>query len=77
MWGLGCVVNELTMREYLAAVAEHGVDAYEVLTERGHHPKVIVAKAKRASAKGYTDYGVSERRAWIEPKGREFLERDA
>lgn len=64
---------ELPMLVFLRAVQEHGVGTREALIEAGHHPKVIDAKAVKASAKGYTEFGVVADRPWLTDKGRLFL----
>ena len=63
----------LTLRDYLLALDEHGIDAAGVLHAQGYHPKVIIAKAEKASKKGYSNFGVSPWHSWIEDRGRAFL----
>ena len=60
----------LPMTVYLTAVNGHGMSAWEVLEAHGWHPAVIEAKALKAARRGYADFGVSIRRAWLTDKGR-------
>lgn len=67
-------MSHLTMLDFLLAVEAHGIDTREVLIAEGHHPKVIYAKAAKASRKGYTDYGVVADRPWLTPLGERYIE---
>ena len=66
-------MSDLTMVEFLKAVEENGSGLPEMLAARGHHPKVIYAKALKAASRGYTDYGVVADRPWLTIKGKTFL----
>lgn len=66
--------NRLPMAVFLAAVAEHRTRAREVLIGDGHHPAVVLAKAKTAARRGYTDFGVVPDRCWLTPEGTAYLE---
>lgn len=68
------MTEALTMGEYLEAVATQGLDAFESLVAQGYHPKVVMAKAEKASKRQYTDYGVSPKFSWITQRGWEYLE---
>ncbi len=63
----------LDMTRFLETVNVYGVEAREHLIVAGFHPKVIYAKAEKAAAKGYTDYGVVADRPWLTSKGRTVL----
>lgn len=54
----------------LEAIEKHGVEAIEHLLE-DYPEKVILAAYRRDGA--YLDYGVSERRPWLEPAGVRYL----
>lgn len=64
---------KLTMRRYLEAVEADPQMAVHTLIAEGYHHKVVIAKAEKASSKGYTDYGTSAWFSWLEPKGEEYL----
>ena len=65
--------RHLTMAEFLAAVADHGVVAREHLIAAGYHHRVVYAKAEKAARRGYTGYGVVADRPWLTDAGRDFL----
>lgn len=67
---------KLTMADFLVAVEEHRSDAYEMLVEDGHLPKVVQTKAVKASRRGYIDFGVHPTRGWLTDKGKAFLEQN-
>ena len=63
-------MSDLTMHKFLTHLATGGTPAtLEVFYPR----KVIEAKTYKAFRKGYAEYGVAYRWAWITDKGREFL----
>lgn len=66
--------KRLSMYDFLQAVYDHGFDAYNQLRAEGYHSKVIINKAEKAVAKGYTGFDNWVGKAWITPKGTEFLE---
>lgn len=66
-------MSALTMSEWLTAVRDHGINAWEHLLEEGVHPKVIASKAEKAASRGYYGYGVVAYRGWLTPKGEQFL----
>jgi hypothetical protein len=67
---------KLSMRHFLAVVAEHGFGAREVLIAQGFHPNVVYRKAEKAERKRYTDSGVVVDRPWLTDAGRAYLASD-
>jgi hypothetical protein len=63
-------MSSLTMYEFLAHLDRDGTPS---TLEASYPRKVIEAKAEKAFRKGYADWGVSYRSAWLTDKGREFL----
>jgi len=54
-----------------------GPNVEQILVARtGQHWRVCNAALERADRRGLIDCGVSLRTAWLEPKGRELLERE-
>lgn len=62
--------KDLDTLTVLTAIKEHGVEAIDHLLET--YPEKIVLAAYRRDAR-YIDYGVSERRPWLEPPGIRYL----
>jgi len=57
---------------------DHKYWPYELLSkETGECEKVCYRAMERTNNKGYLDYGVSLRTAWVTPEGKEFLENRA
>ena len=66
-------MSDLSMTEFLLTVRDFGMQAEETLIDFGHQPKVVMAKAERASRRGYTDSGTVPTRCWLTPKGESYL----
>jgi len=62
--------KDLDTLTVLTAINEHGADAIDHLLET-YPEKIILAAYRRDAA--YLDYGVSERRPWLEPEGRRYI----
>lgn len=62
--------SDLPTAIVLEAIEQHGVEAIDYLREE-FPEKVILAAFRRDAA--YLDYGVSERRPWLEPAGTRYL----
>jgi hypothetical protein len=63
-------MSGLTMYEFLDHLDREGTPCG---LEAFYPRKVVEAKAEKAFRKGYADWGVSYRSAWLTDKGREFL----
>ena len=63
------------MKQTLAAVRDKpDADCVQFLSDRGGLPyKVAYRRVEKAVDKGYAEYGVSLRTAWITDMGREAL----
>jgi len=61
----------------LTLIQEHdehgGLPAYRVLYDEGFPPKVVEAKYERFFKRGWIEYGVSLRTAWLTSQGRRAL----
>jgi len=66
------------VRDYQADYAKHGAVTswpYELLSARtGECEKVCCAAMERAESRGYLEYGVSLRTAWLTDKGKALLD---
>ena len=61
--------KDLDTLTVLRAIEQHGLEAIEHLLD-AYPEKVILAAYRRDAA--YLDYGVSERRPWLEPAGKRY-----
>ena len=66
-------MSDLTMWHFLETVRDQRGQTRSALLAEGFHPRVIEAKAEKASRKGYTEYGVVVDRPWLTAKGHAFL----
>lgn len=56
----------------LAAVKVYGFRAFEVLS-LSFPEKVVYRAMERDSDRGYLNWGTSQARCWLEPKGEELI----
>lgn len=64
--------KDISWLEFLQLISDDSCTAYEKLCEK-YPEKVVIAKYQIADKKGYIEWGVALRRAWLEPKGIETL----
>jgi hypothetical protein len=65
--------KDISWKEFLEAVnGNDGLSAYTLLCSK-YPTKVVMAKYDMANRKGYLDYGVSLRTAWLTSKGEQAL----
>ena len=62
--------KDLDTLTVLEAVKAHGMDAIDHLLHT--YPEKVILAAYRRDWR-YLDYGVSERRVWLEPAGERYL----
>lgn len=65
--------SKLTMERFLQAIHNHRTIGCAMLITEGFHPKIVYAKADKASRKGYIDCGVTIQHCWLTTKGEERL----
>lgn len=66
-------MSDLTMHKFLTHL-DSGSTPSDL--EKTYPRKVVEAKTMKAFRKGYAEYGVVYRWAWITDKGREFLDKE-
>lgn len=76
-WKMSDITDLMVVKAVAAWLADRdGPFPYEQLSaETGAPEKVCYRACERADGRGYLDYGVSLRTAWLTDKGKELLAR--